>query len=611
MRPFRDLPIRRKVALAIVATSAITLLLTSGAFIVYEWTSFRQAALTNLTTLGHIIGENTVAAVRFGNAEDARETLATLRAEKDVIAAALYDAKGIQIAAYGTGKSAPPATLTSVPAAGHEFSVMDLRVYEPIVHESHRFGTLLMHSSLSAVHQRLLLYGLIMVAIFGTSSLVAFALSGRLQERITQPVRELAETARTITEKGDYSRRATRYGDDELGALTDAFNRMLDEIKEREQRLSASEERLRFALGAASMGTWRYYPDRRESMVDENFRRIYGLPDDKENASAAELNARIFPEDRDRTWTALEKDLLRDATGHYAADYRILSSNGGVRWVRDRGQVVRRDDGQVDYITGALVDITERKQAEEEIKRLNADLEQRVAERTAQLEQSNRELEAFTYSVSHDLRGPLRHMSGYAEIVHDDARSQLSDEARACLGRISGAATRLSRLVDSLLDLSRVGRRELVLQRTRLDDLVTSALRELESETKNRQVDWQRQRLPIVDCDASLMHIVFLNLLSNALKYSRPREVAKIHIGMEVENGETIVLVRDNGVGFDPRFQSKLFGVFERLHSAAAFEGTGIGLATVDRIIRKHGGRIWAKSAVNEGATFFFTLKGM
>jgi PAS domain S-box-containing protein len=609
MTPFRDLPIRRKVALAIIATSAIALLLTSAAFMVHEWSTFRRAALMNLITLSRIIAENSTAALRFSNEADARDTLATLRAEKDIIAAALYDAQGHRMAAYATATSQPPLTLTAVPAAGYAFTINRLEVYEPIVQEKRQYGYLFIESSLAAMHQRFLLYGVIVLAILGTSSLLAFALSSRLQQRITEPIQELAATAQAITAKGDYSRRATRYGNDELGALTDAFNRMLDEIKERERRLTASEERLLVALAAAEMGTWRYYPARRESLVGENFRRIYGLPAGDGVVSAEALAARIFPEDRARASAAMEQ-LLHEPGGQYACEYRVISSDG-VRWVRDRGRVVHAADGSIDYITGALVDITERKHAEEEVHRLNADLEQRVVERTAQLEQSNRELEAFTYSVSHDLRGPLRHMSGYAEIVHDDPASKLSDEARACLGRISGAATRLSRLVDSLLNLSRVGRQQLVLQQTRLDDLVTSALRELESETKNRRVEWHRQRLPVVDCDPSLMHIVFVNLISNAVKYTRPREVAIIHIGMQVENGETVIVVRDNGVGFDPRFQSKLFGVFERLHSASAFEGTGVGLATVDRIIRKHGGRIWAKSAVNEGAAFYFTLKGM
>jgi PAS domain S-box-containing protein len=609
VKPFRDLPIRRKVAMTIIATSGIALLLTSAAFMLYEWTNFQATALSNLTTLSRLIAQNSTAALRFNDEEDARGTLATLRAEKDIVTAALYDAQGRRVAFYQTTGSPPPAELDAVPSTGYVFSSRRLKVYEPVVHETRRWGTLVVQSSLAAMYWRFLLYGAIVLTILGTSSLVAFALSSRLQQRITDPIQELAETAHAITDQSDYSRRASRYGDDELGALTDAFNRMLDEIKEREQRFLASEERLRVALAAAEMGTWRYYPAKRESIVDENFRRIYGLPAGNGTATAEEVTACIVPEDRERTWAALDQ-VLQNPDGQYACDYRVRSTDG-IRWVRDRGRVMRAVDGRVEYITGALVDITERKHAEEEIQRLNADLEQRVAERTAQLEQSNRELEAFTYSVSHDLRGPLRHMSGYAEIVHDDAASTLSDEARSCLGRISSAATRLTRIVDSLLNLSRVGRQQLVLQRTRLDDLVTAAMRELEAETKNRRVEWQRQRLPIVDCDPSLMHIVFVNLLSNALKYSRPRDVAVIHIGMQVENGETAIVVRDNGVGFDPRFQSKLFGVFERLHSPSAFEGTGIGLATVDRIIRKHGGRIWAKAAVNEGATFYFTLKGM
>lgn len=609
MTPFADLPIRRKVAVAIVTTIAIALFLTSAAFLTYEWTTFRQATLAHLVTLSQIVADNSTAALSFNDEADAGETLGTLRAEKDIVAAAIYDAQGRRMAEYRTRGATTPAQLTSLPPEGHAFSFNELIVYEPIVQERRTLGTLFIRSSLAAMHQRFLLYGLVILCILGVSSLVAFALSSRLQQRITDPIQNLAETAQAIAAQGDYSRRAARYGNDELGALTEAFNRMLDEIKEREQRLSTSEERLRVALAAAEMGTWRFYPDRRESIVDDNFRRIHGLPPDPVIVTADEIMTHIVPEDRASVQAAIDQ-VLRDPEAQYACEYRV-NSDRGIRWVRDCGRVVRNQDQRVDYVTGAAVDITERKQAEEEIRRLNTDLEQRVAERTAQLEQTNRELEAFTYSVSHDLRGPLRHMSGYAEIVHDDPGSKLSDEASACLGRIVGAATRLSRLVDSLLNLSRVGRRQLVLQRTRLDDLVTTALRELESETRNRKIEWQRQRLPVVDCDPNLMQIVFVNLLSNALKYSRPRELAVIHIGMQIENGETEIVIRDNGVGFDPQFQSKLFGVFERLHSASAFEGTGVGLATVERIIRKHGGRIWARSAVNEGATFFFTLKGM
>lgn len=607
MTPFRDLPIRRKVALTVVTTSAIVLLLTASAFMAYEWVTFRQDALGNLKTLGRVIAENSTAALSFNNAADAQETIATLRTEPDIISAAIYNGTGKRIAYYTTAET-PPPKLDELPLGGYLFVGAELFVYEPIVQDNRQLGTLMMHASLVTVERRFMLYGMIVLLILLTSSLVAFGLSSRLQRGITQPVQELAATAHTIATRGDYSTRASRYGNDELGALTDAFNQMLDEITEREARLSASEERLRSALSAADMGTWRYYPDRHLSFVDENFRRIYGLPPGSETATDHEMTERIYPEDRGQGWTT---HVFQNNETNYTFEYRVFNRDGGLRWVRDRGRIVRRTDGSVDYVTGAIIDITERKLAENEVQRLNADLERRVAQRTAELEQANSELEAFTYSVSHDLRGPLRHISGYAEIIQEDASSQLSNEARTCLGRISHAATRLSQLVDSLLNLSRIGRKQLVLQRMRLDDIVTGALRELEAEMQNRRVEIQRQPLPSVDCDPDLLHIVFVNLLSNALKYSRPREVTIILIGTQMEAHETAVFVRDNGVGFDPRFKDKLFGVFERLHSAGAFEGTGIGLATVERIIHKHGGRIWADSAVDQGATFYFTLHGM
>jgi PAS domain S-box-containing protein len=609
MTPFRDLPIRRKVAFVIILTNTIVLLLTSAAFMTYEWITFRHAALTNLTTLSRMIADNTTAALRFHDEADVRETLVTLRAEPDIVSATIYDERGSVIAFYSTRRTQPPP-LADILESGHRFVDGHLVLRLPIVHDRRALGTLFIESSLTAMQRRFGLYGGIVFLILVASSFVAFALSSRLQKRITEPIRELARTAQEVTARGDFTVRASRYGNDELGALTDAFNRMLAETTEREQRLTASEERLRVALAAAEMGTWRYYPERHESIVDENLRRIYGLSPGSGTASEAEMLERIFPEDRAPVRAELSR-ALQSPEAQFAFEYRVLSLDGGLRWVRDRGRVVRRPDGAVDYVTGALVDLTERKVAEQEIQRLNSDLEHRVAERTAELEQANSELEAFTYSVSHDLRGPLRHISGYSEIVREDTGSQLSEDAKTSLGRIGHAANRLTKLVDSLLNLSRVGRKALALQQTRLDDIATLALREIEAETKNRRVEWQRQPLPVVNADPSLLHIVFVNLLSNALKYTRPRDVAVIALGTEVREGQTVVFVRDNGVGFDPRLKAKLFGVFERLHSAAEFEGTGVGLATVERILRKHGGRIWADAQVDQGATFYFTLPGM
>ena len=190
-------------------------------------------------------------------------------------------------------------------------------------------------------------------------------------------------------------------------------------------------------------------------------------------------------------------------------------------------------------------------------------------------------------------------MAGYAQILQEDHSAQLSKEAVFYLERIVQGSEKLSRLIDDLLNLSE------------LDELVDFALRDLVSDLQNRVVTWQRQPLPAVKCDVGLITLVFVNLLSNALKYSRQREEAIIAIGTTTVGGETAVFIRDNGVSFDPAYKDKLFGVFQRLHSAAAFEGTGVGLATVERIIRYHGGRIWAESQPDQGATFYFTLPGM
>jgi len=236
------------------------------------------------------------------------------------------------------------------------------------------------------------------------------------------------------------------------------------------------------------------------------------------------------------------------------------------------------------------------------------ELELRVVRRTAQLEAVNRELESFTYSVAHDLRAPLRHIQGFADALIEECSGQIDEAARGYLTRIIESTRRMDQLINDLLGLAQVGRQELRVQPTKLDPLVNDVVRDLNHETQGRNIEWRIGDLPTVDCDPGLIKLVFHNLLSNAVKYTRPRDPAIIEAGQQTVEGERVIYIRDNGVGFNMKYAHKLFGVFERLHRREDFEGTGVGLATVQRIIHKHGGRIWAEAAVDRGATFFLTL---
>jgi PAS domain S-box-containing protein len=280
-------------------------------------------------------------------------------------------------------------------------------------------------------------------------------------------------------------------------------------------------------------------------------------------------------------------------------------------WIESNGAPLRNTEGVVVGGVVAFRDITRRRADELEIRRFNEELEERIAERTAQLETANHELEAFSYSVSHDLRAPLRHIGGFSRILKNDFGSGMALEAKDLLQRIDDAVIRMGMLVDGLLSLAKLGRRSLKVCPTELNVIVAETILVLQPECEGREVEWRITQLPALECDGVLIGQVFQNLLGNAVKYSRGRTKAVIEVDSIQQAGQAaVVFVRDNGAGFNMQYAEKLFGVFQRMHTEEEFEGTGVGLATVQRIIQKHGGRIWAEAESDHGATFYFTLSG-
>jgi len=476
---FRNQPIRRKLMTVILLTSGVVLAMSCGTFFTYELVTYRQAMVRNLSMLGQVVAANSTAPLAFDNRSDAKQVLSALSADPHIVAAALYDQKGALFATYpdGTMASAFPERPD---ADGHRFESSRVVIHEPVAIADRRLGTLYLASDLGALYQRATLYGGMVLAVILASCIVAVLLSLRLQRHVSDPVLALALTAQAVSERQDYSLRAAKGGDDELGQLTDAFNTMLARVQQQDQAL------------------------------------------------------------------------------------------------REHGD----------------------------------QLEQRVADRTQALAAVNKELESFSYSVSHDLRAPLRHVVGYVEMLREATAGQLPESSQRYMKTIQDASLEMGQLIDDLLAFSRMGRTELQEGRVDLDLLVRDTIRSLEAVTRERNIFWEVTPLPVVVGDQAMLKQVLTNLLDNAIKYSRMRNPARITVGCAgTEQERAVIFVRDNGAGFDMRYAQKLFGVFQRLHRADEFEGTGIGLATVQRVVVRHGGRIWAESVLNEGATFYFTMK--
>ena len=431
-------------------------------------------------------------------------------------------------------------------------------------------------------------------------------LTMELEDRVEERTAELAEAHEELAKTNTDLMQLTLELDNRVEERTAELCREVAERTQAEERLRESE--MRFRIVAQTTSDFIYERDLGTGVaqffghIDERL----GYASDEFPRDLAGWLDHVHPGDRARVMGSIQMCAQRGEA--YNVEYRLRKADGAyVDWW-DRGVMLQDGAGRPVKNIGAATDISARKRAEEEIRRLNESLEQRVLERTAQLEAANKELDAFSYSVSHDLRSPLRAVDGYAKILEEDYQDRLDAEGCRVLAVVRSEARRMGQLIDDLLAFSRLGRQAMRKTATDMTALARGVFETLLQQSTGRSVDFQLAGLAPAEADEALMRQVWANLIGNAIKYSRGRDPARIEVESRIEGEEAIYLVKDNGAGFDMKYADKLFGVFQRLHRQDEFEGTGVGLALVQRIVHRHGGRVWAEGQVDQGATFYFAL---
>lgn len=395
--------------------------------------------------------------------------------------------------------------------------------------------------------------------------------------------------------------------EDEAGRLRWAGVLVVDltERRQGEEALRRLQERHDLALRAASIGAWDWDLVKGEITFDERCRQLLGLGPVAVSDYAAFLDG-LHAEDRERVAGVVRNALGTD--GRYQAEYRVQREGEDVRWLEAQGHAVYDTSGKPIRFVGTLVDVTTRKAAEHAFQELKADLERRVDTRTEELTAAVQELDAFAYSVSHDLRAPLRAIDGYSQALQEGLDTKLSPDDAQLLRRLRAAAVRMRALIDDLLALSQASREPLHLIEVDLAVLSLTIVEELRRRDPARVVEFLGAERAVVLGDPRYLRIVLENLLGNAWKFTSRRDIALITLDTQEQDGQLRVLIHDNGAGFDPAFQAQLFEPFRRLHRTDEFEGTGIGLALVKRIVRRHGGTVGAEGWLGQGATFWFEL---
>lgn len=618
--------IRQKISIGVLLTTFLALFISGAIIILYDLRDYQARTLEDLGTQADLIGQASVAALQFNDREVATQTLSLLRLRPQVITAAIYTANGEKFASY-INHEYPDVTLPAFPASESlNLKADQISLPRPIMFENELLGHVYLLADYP-YYQRLSRNIGIILGVTILALAISMLMSLWIQSRITRPIMNVTRLAHRVVEKQDYQSRAEKISDDEIGYLVDAFNNMLSEIEHRtsalersnqklnqevdervvaERALRTSERRHRTLLTALTSIVWQADNDG-SFMAEQPQWGYYTGQSADQYSGQGWLNA--FHEEDQSGLKKLWQN-ARDLTSPFESHSRLWrASSKEYRYVHLQAVPLLDDSGRPLEWMGIIDDIHEQVMSHQEIKRLNAELEQRVEQRTAELQNANKELEAFSYSVSHDLRAPLRSIDGFSQALLEDYQEQLDDTGRDYLNRVRGAAQRMGLLIDDLLKLSRVSRAEMDFRHLNLSQIAQTIVNDIKDSEPERQVSINIEPDISAYGDAQLMQVALQNLLHNAWKYSSKQREASIAFGMDTDNnGEPCYYIRDNGAGFDMAYAGRLFGAFQRLHDTRDFPGTGIGLATVQRILHRHGGHVWAEAEVDKGATFYFNL---
>lgn len=616
---FRHLSIHQRLTFVLWGTALLAFVAAGAGLLLYQALTLESRARQIMEPYAQMVAVGTDAAVAFADPLRAQEILDTLRANSQILAAEITLDDGRSLASFSNARDAGPQPLADQPD-GIYLGADAAQLLQGLPKGGRLRISMGLEQLSAQTHQALWIFGAGMLILLA-ATLVQMAV---LRRTIVRPIASLTEATERVRDRADYMHRIPVSGADELARLGQSFNAMLDGIQQREDDLRRLAAFQRAILANAAYGIISVTPEGTVTSFNPAAERLLGYSADEvagkqtpvlwhDPQEVAQRAQHLSVEFGETIAPGFEVFAARPRRGLPEEREWIVTRKDGTRVPAYLSVTALRDEGgRITGFVGLIYDLTERKQVEAEIHQLNQELEQRVAIRTAQLTEANKELEAFAYSVSHDLRSPLRHIDGFLGLLKEELAATLDAQSEHYMDTISKAVKRMGELIDDLLSFSRMGRQEMTKGPVDLGALVKDVIHEFEPEAKNRAIHWRIGELPVVVGDCAMLRVVLANLISNALKFTQTREQTVIEIGCLPDpsghENETVIFVRDNGVGFDMRYANKLFGVFERLHSGKDFEGTGIGLANVHRVISRNGGTAWAEGKVDGGATFFFSL---